>query len=507
MKPIPQIVIPLNSENLEFFPPSAKGTPSEEGGLKIPSNKRSGSAFLYFGMLKRGVLLWMTILAFTFSISNAQTTKSSTTNKYGVDSAIPLTPFPERIGTSNGGQNQLDDYLQEAAQNNPELKAQFREYLAALQQVPQVSTLPDPKVAFDYFIQSTETRVGPLQARFELNQAFPWFGTLGARGDAATQLAKARFEAFQETRNTLFFNLKKTWYQLYLIDTSIPITDENIEILETFESLAINRYETAQASQVDVLRVQIEKEDLITKAALLRDSKKALQQQLYELLNRSEPLQAGIPDTLAAEPLPLAVPDLKQMTLKQNPRLTKLDFEAASARSTIEVAQKEGLPKFNLGVDYIVTGEGPLTPVPPDNGKDVIIGQFNIQIPLYRKKYRAQKKQAQLQLQAVQDRQIATENSLLTTLEETLRDFYDARRRVSLYKDIQIQRTRQALDILTEEYATSATDFEELLRLQRKLLEFQLAREEAVVDQNTAVAFTEYLYGKYNVKPEEIEMQ
>jgi hypothetical protein len=135
------------------------------------------------------------------------------------------------------------------------------------------------------------------------------------------------------------------------------------------------------------------------------------------------------------------------------------------------------------------------------------VGRIGIQIPLYRKKYRAQEKQAQLRLQAVRDRMESTQDGLLTTFQETLRDFYDARRRVALYKDIQIQRTRQALDILTEEYATSATDFEELLRLQRKLLEFQLAREEAVVDQNTAVAYTEYLYGKYNVEPEEIEMQ
>jgi outer membrane protein TolC len=505
MKPIPQIVIPLNSENLEFFPPSAKGTPSEEGGLKIPSNKRSGSAFLYFGMLKRGVLLWMTILAFTFSISNAQTTKSSTTNKNGVDSAIPLTPFPERIGTSNGGQNQLDDYLLEAGQKNPELKAQFREYLAALQQVPQVTTLPDPEAAFGYFIQSTETRVGPQRARVGLTQMFPWFGTLGARGDVATQQAKAKFQTFQESRNTLFFNVKKTWYQLYLIDQSIQITRQNINILETFESLVISRYETAQASQVDILRVQIEKEDLNVREAELKDSKKVLQQRFNELLNRSETLRVDIPDTLATNALPLPVPELKRITLQQNPRLTKLDYEAASARSSIDVAQKEGLPKFGIGVDYILTGQRDVALA--DNGKDAILGRVSISIPLWRKKYRAQKKQAQLKLQAVQDRQTATQNRLLTTLEETLRDFYDAKRRVSLYKDIQIQRTRQALNILTEEYATSATDFEELLRLQRKLLEFQLAREEAVVDQNTAVAFTEYLYGKYNVNPEEIEMQ
>ncbi|HLR31518.1 MAG TPA: TolC family protein [Fodinibius sp.] len=414
-----------------------------------------------------------------------------------------LLPSLSLAQQSTSANTQLNRYLQQAAQNNTELKAQFNEYLAALQQVPQVTTLPDPEAAFGYFIQSTETRVGPQQARLSLTQMFPWFGTLDARGDAATQIARAKFAVFQEMRNHLFFKVKKTWYELYHIGQSIGITRENINILETFESLVTSRYETAQASQVDILRVQIEKEDLKVRAAELEDSKGALLQRLAELVNRPEQVQADIPDTLAAQGLPLPMPELKQMTLQQNPRLLKLDFKAASARSSIRVAQKEGLPKFALGGDYIFTGKRDIALA--NNGKDAIMARVGIQIPLYRKKYRAREKQVQLQLKAVQNRQEATQNQLLTTFEETLRDFYDARRRVSLYKDIQIQRTRQALNILIEEYTTSATDFEELLRLQRKLLEFQLAREEAIVDQNTAVAFMEYLYGKYNTDTEEIE--
>jgi len=50
-----------------------------------------------------------------------------------------------------------------------------------------------------------------------------------------------------------------------------------------------------------------------------------LQQRFNELLNRSETLRVDIPDTLAANVLPLPVPELKQMTLQQNPRMTKLD--------------------------------------------------------------------------------------------------------------------------------------------------------------------------------------
>lgn len=396
----------------------------------------------------------------------------------------------------------IGQYLQQAAQNNPELKARYRQYLAALEQVPQVNVLPDPELSFGYFINPIETRVGPQQARFGLTQMFPWFGTLGARGEVAAQMAKSKFEAFQEARNNLFFQVHKTWYQLYQIDQSIRIMQENIDILQTFESLATRRYETGQVGQVDVLRVQIEKEDLKTRLELMKDNRRVTIQQFNELLNREKGEPVAIPDRLDSQPLALSVPELEQAIMRQNPMITRLDYEASSARSSVEAAQKEGLPKFDLGLDYIVTGERDV--VLPDNGRDAIMARAGIQIPLYRKKYRAKEQQAKIELRSVQDRQEATQNRLHTQLEQALRDFYDAERRITLYKDIQIQRTRQAIDILTEQYATSATDFEELLRLQRKLLDYELARETALVDQNTAVAYIEYLYGKYNINPEEI---
>jgi outer membrane protein TolC len=65
------------------------------------------------------------------------------------------------IGFSQGIPEQ---YLTTAANNNPELKASFNEYMAALEKVPQVKSLPDPRFAFGYFIQPVETRVGPQQA-------------------------------------------------------------------------------------------------------------------------------------------------------------------------------------------------------------------------------------------------------------------------------------------------------------------------------------------------------
>lgn len=398
---------------------------------------------------------------------------------------------PDSTGT------QLEQYLLQAAENNPSLKAEYRRYLSALENEPQITALPDPELSFGYFISPIETRVGPQQARFGLTQMFPWFGTLGARGDAVSEMARARFEGFREARNKLFFNVQKQWYSLYQIDEAIRIMQENISILETYESLAIRRYEAGQVGQVDVLRVQIEKEDLKTRLELMKDNRKVSLQKFRELLNTNSGENIITADSLESRKLELSLPEIEQQTMTQNARLSKLDYEAASAKSSVEAARKDGLPKFGLGIDYVATGERDM--VLTDNGRDAIMARAGIQIPLYRKKYRAKEKQAQINLHTVRDEQAAAQNRIQTQLEQAIRDYNDAQRRVSLYREVQIQRTRQAINILTEQYATSATDFEELLRLQRKLLDYELARETALVDQNTAVAYIEYLYGKYNV--------
>jgi outer membrane protein, heavy metal efflux system len=96
--------------------------------------------------------------------------------------------------SSMGFAQTLDDYFKIAAENNPGLQAVYKEYEAALQKVPQVSTLPDPVFSFGYFISPVETRVGPQQAKFSLTQMFPWFGTLKAQGDAAALMAEAKYQ-------------------------------------------------------------------------------------------------------------------------------------------------------------------------------------------------------------------------------------------------------------------------------------------------------------------------
>lgn len=86
-------------------------------------------------------------------------------------------------------------------------------------------------------------------------------------------------------------------------------------------------------------------------------------------------------------------------------------------------------------------------------------------------------------------------NQLNTMLETTWRDYADAERRVRLY----IRLTRlatQALDVIVAQYTSAGKDFEEILRMDRQLLRYELELEKARADQNTTISYLNYLTGK-----------
>ena len=133
-------------------------------------------------------------------------------------------------GIAQGEKEILDDYLRTAAENNPGLKSKFNNYMAAMEKVPQVETLPDPKFAFGYFIQPVETKNGPQEYKISLSQMMPWFGRLKTAKQAQTYKTKAAYESFLQNKNTLFKRVKITYYDLYFIAKNIQVIKENITL-------------------------------------------------------------------------------------------------------------------------------------------------------------------------------------------------------------------------------------------------------------------------------------
>ena len=386
-------------------------------------------------------------------------------------------------------------YLQTAAENNPYLKSLFNQYLAALEEVPHAGALPDPQLMFSTFIQPVETRLGAQRASFSANQTFPWFGTLSAQERVAANRAKAKLAQFEEAKLDLFRQVKVTYNDLYYLRKATQITEENLELLASFKELARINFEGGRAGFADVLRVEIEEETLQNKLQYLQEGQRPLLVQFEQLLNQPLPKPIVLPDSLWQEELELSKDSTFQTMVANSPQLSVLRHEAQAYRSQARVTKKMGLPSFTLGGSYTSIAKRTDMEM-PNNGQDAIMfPQVGIRLPLYRKKYRAMEKQARLQREASQLAQESTEDKLLTELEQLYRNYRDAQRRVALNRRL-ADLAERALGLLQTEFTTGEADFEEIIRVQQQLLDYQLQAEQARVEQNNYVYSIEYLMGE-----------
>ncbi len=389
-------------------------------------------------------------------------------------------------------QDPLESYLKTAAENNPALKASFNKYLAALEKAPQVGTLPDPQLAFAYFIQPVETRNGPQDFRISATQMFPWFGTLKAKENASIEEAKALYEVFEENKSKLFNEVKANWYNLYFNNKATAITLENIEILNTFKKLAIVKVEADQVSAVDQYRIEMEINDLENQLALLRDKQQVLEVSFSNLLNAEKNEVITYPQELWSTDILYTKDAVLDSIQLKNHQLLSIDMQKSALLFKRQSAKKQGAPTFSLGIDYVSIGKG-------DNnlsGKDAIaFPKVGLSIPLYRNKYKSMVQEVIYMETAKDYERIDKENVLETVFENSWKDYRDAQRRIELF-DKQLTIAKKALKLLETEYAYANKNFEEILRMERRLLKYNLELEKARTDKQAAVAFIHYLMGK-----------
>lgn len=446
----------------------------------------------------------------------------------------------------------LENYLVIAAENNPNLKAKYFQYQAALERVPQVGSLPDPQLGFSFFIMPMERYMGDQVGTISLMQMFPWFGTLEAAKNEMTFMAKAKFEEFNEARSMLFYEVRVNWYVLLLLGKEIAIIKENIELLKTMEQIVLTRFKSggqsksntgssgnmrssgnqntnnqnsgmggmnmqgqsssgnspsrnmpqmgemenmnSSGSMIDVLRVQMEINELQNNLALLEDSKIPIIARFNQLLNRDRNEPVLLSDTITAASMPISLNEIPDSIKNNNPMLKMLEQEESAYIAQGEMNKKMGLPMIGIGLQYDIFR-------PRDNsqsmmnGRNMLMPMATVTIPLWRKKYTASVQESDFMRQSVIEQKQDVSNQLMVNYEDALKDYKDADRRVKLYQN-QISLANQALNILIVQYTTEGSNFEEVLRMQQQLLDYRLKYLDALIDGNIAVAMMERLMGR-----------
>ena len=181
---------------------------------------------------------------------------------------------------------ELQSYLEQAMANNPAIQKFELQYNIASEKVNEVNTLPNTEFGVGYFISEPETRTGAQNFRVSIKQMLPWFGTITSRENYMSSMADAKYEDIVIAKRKLITSVSQSYYNLYANKAKQKVLEENIKLLETYETLALTSVEVGKASAVDVLRLQMRQNEMQQLKDVLEQQFLAEQTNFNKLLNQ-----------------------------------------------------------------------------------------------------------------------------------------------------------------------------------------------------------------------------
>lgn len=452
---------------------------------------------------------------------------------------------------SSAPEDPLFHYLELASKNSPAVLQKFSEYEASLRKVPQVGSLPDPELTLGVFLEPMELVGGKQVADIRLMQMFPWFGTLKAARDEMSLMAKAKFESLRDTRLKVFYDIQRTWYELYKMAQEIRILEKNIQILKTLERLSLVKFKTSYSGDrntppsvdvtpndltqskpgdpsgnntmennsgtntqtsspsssmqsnpmgsqpgggsglSDLYRVQIEIKELENNIAMLRNRKNTVLAKFNSYLNRPMPSEVLLPDTLKSDTLNVPLFSVSDIMLSNNPMILMLQYEQQALEARLKMVTRTGYPMLGVGVNYSLINKSDMS-TSSMNGKDMIMPMLVVTLPVYRKKYKAMQAETGLLKNAKIQEYNAAVNELQAEYYEALQLYQDSGLKSKLYSD-QYSLANKTLDIMLKSFSASGSGLTDVLRIRQQTLDYELKQIDAMADHNTAVAWLKRL--------------
>ncbi len=458
-----------------------------------------------------------------------------------------LFAFIYSAGAFSQQSDSLMHYLEIATKNNPTVLQRYNEYQAALQKVPQVGSLPDPQLEMGVFLSPMELISGNQVADIKLMQMFPWFGVIKNAKDEMSLMAKGKYELFRDAKLQVYYDVQRTWFDLYRVRQSIRISEKNVELLNTIERLTLVKFRSgstgggssSSASKMSagnapvvssgssgmnvmggnsgtsssasssssssvpmsssqggtglagVYQIQIETGSLEDNIASLKSEEQVVVTRFNSLLNRPQRMPVAVVDMLPTEPLDIVYLSVNDSMFTRNPMLGMLTYEQKSLTARTKMQKQMGLPMVGLGINYTVINKSEMS-TSAMNGQDMIMPMVTLTLPIYRKKYKAMQAETNFLKTASEQNYQATANALQTEYYEALQLYIDAQRRMKLY-DSQSQLARKSMDISIKTFSSSASGLTDILRIRQQLLDYELKQVEAVVEFNKAEAWVKRL--------------
>ena len=369
----------------------------------------------------------------------------------------------------------LNNLIEEALTNNPQLKAYYHAAEADAAKIPQAGSLPDPVLSLnamnlpaDNLVFDQEPMTGKQVA---VMQKFPFPGKLGLQEHIAEKNREVSNAEYCEMRNQLVQNVRMLYYDLYYADKSIATTKKNQSLLNEFVKIAETKYSVGKGLQQDVLKAQVELSRMTDRLITLKQKREQLEAKLNAMLNRPVTQPLGPTIELQDSVHSFNHSQMEKIVADNRPLLKVWQSRADQSGEQISLARKNYWPDFTLSLAYtqrdvLQNGSG---------GVDFLSGGISLNVPLYfwRKQGKMVEEKKLLKNQA-DENYLNIKNQVMAELDNALTGLDKNAEQLELYKTGIIPQATQSLQSAIIGYQTDKVDFLTLVNNQLTLFSLEL---------------------------------
>lgn len=363
----------------------------------------------------------------------------------------------------------VDELISMAKAYHPGLKALRLDYEASLKIADQQTDYPDPIVNLGIGVMPVETRLGPQRFRAGISQPIPWKGLLTAKRDLAQSQAEIKAELDEIQEIDIFYNIRSAYSMLIFLEEKQKVVSQKLEILDVLEELATSNVRSGKGKLSNVLMVKRQRENLLTDQKLIEKQKERPTIMINRLTGRpfDIPIEITEPEALMND---ITVYMNKAQT--DYPQLLLLEKKTFASQKVVDLIALEEKPKIAVGLEYAWIERRSDVSI-ADNGRDIFMPMGSVIIPIHKDRYAAKRQEEKLRqesiaaakedMKAMYSAEIANAQSAIELAGMTIA-------KVNSLKNI----TSETLQLMRQEYAAEGTRFEELLRLELELTEYDL---------------------------------
>lgn len=381
----------------------------------------------------------------------------------------------------------LSRALQLALEKNPDLAVFSQEIRAADARVLQAHARPNPEasVEIENFAGSREySGTRSADWTFQLSQLIELGGKRQQREQEARLAGKVATLDYEAKKLEVFAEVALEFIAVLAAQRRLTWTDEAVRLTEQFAPAAQKRVEAGAASQVELLRFNLQIANTKNEREQARRELSAARKRLAALWGGEPHFDSAIGDL---EKIP-AIPSHEKVSgqIADAPALKRWDAELQRRHAEIAAAQANAKPDVTVGVGVRHLGE---------TNDTAAALSVSIPLPLFNRNQGAVQQARASADKAAAERRAAEARSK-AQLALAFDELVSAQEQIKLLKETILPQAREAFDKVNDGYRAGRFSYLEIVDAQNTLITTNLRYIEALAAFHRAIAEIEALTGQ-----------